>query len=232
VELRWILLLIGLVVLMAVYFYSTANRRSRGLLDREDDPDPVPESLQLRADEQEVSVSDLQDELINLDALLREEAAEQSAATDAQAVHKEATSAAQLVPPQAGEEELFVVLHVAAPSREARFPGPEVLAALQACGLEHGALGIFKPGTLDPQLLAAGEEIPGLSLFMRLPAFMPGEALYRSLLACTHELSQQLGGRILDEYRSALTQSAMEKILEDIRLFELKRRKRAEGRAK
>ncbi|HHJ12239.1 MAG TPA: hypothetical protein ENK00_03575 [Chromatiales bacterium] len=246
-ELRWILLLIGLVVLVAVYFHSTANRRTRGLLDREDDPDPLPKSLDLRADEQEVSVSELQDELINLDALLREEAAEQSG--DGEGVAKVADTSAQVVPPQAGEEEMFVVLHVAAPSRDARLSGPEVLAALEACGLEHGALGIFhrrqeiggsprilfsvanmvKPGTLDPESLAAGEEIPGLSLFMRLPAFVPGEELYRSLLACTHELAQRLGGRILDEYRSALTQSAMEKMLEDIRLFELKRTKRREG---
>ncbi len=250
-ELRWILLLIGLVVLVAVYFYSTANRRSRGLLDREDDPDPLPESLDLRADEQEVSVSELQDELINLDALLREEAAEQSqsAAGDDGSPEPAGGHTPQVVPPQAGEEEMFVVLHVAAPSRDARLSGPEVLAALEACGLEHGALGIFhrrqeiggsprilfsvanmvKPGTLDPESLAAGEEIPGLSLFMRLPAFVPGEELYRSLLACTHELAQRLGGRILDEYRSALTQSAMEKMLEDIRLFELKRTKRREG---
>jgi len=248
VELRWILLLLGLVVIAAVYLYSTANRRSRGLLDHEDDP-ALDEPLELRTDEEEVSVSELQDELINLDALLREEATEQRGSEASPHAPAEAQSA-PTVPPQATDEEMFVVLHVAAPSREQRLPGPEVLAALEACGLEHGPLGIFhrtralggsprilfsvanmvKPGTLDPGSLAAGEEIPGLSLFMRLPAFIPGEELYRNLLECTHQLAQQLGGRVLDENRSALTQSAMEKILEDIRLFELRRQKAGGGK--
>lgn len=248
--LRWILLVLGAVVVAGIYLYTTHQRQQRGMR-RQNEDEPEIGGIALKAEKHEVSVREFQDELISLDALLKddiEEAAEAEPAAKPVETkpHKtrnkkkpaaKQTEAAKPAP----EAEMFVILHVAAKLPDL-FPGEAVLKALNECQLEFGELGIFhrhrelggrdrilysvasmvKPGTLNPEELVAGLEVPGLSLFMRLPSAIPGAELYHDLLDCTHRLADRLNGRILDENRSVLTQQAMEKVLEDIRLFELK----------
>jgi cell division protein ZipA len=245
--LRWILLLLGVAVVVGIYLYTAHQRQQRGI-HRQNDDEPELEGIAIKVENQEVSVQDIRDELSSLDTLLKDEVKE-TAESEPEPEAKPARTRAKKKPDkkkalaakQAPDAEMFVILHVAAKLPDL-FPGEAVLTALNDCGLEFGELGIFhrhhelggrdrilysvssmvKPGTLNPEELVAGLEVPGLSLFMRLPSSIPGAELYQDLLDCTQRLADSLGGRILDEHRSVLTHQAMEKVLEDIRLFELK----------
>jgi cell division protein ZipA len=249
--LRWILLILGAVVVAGIYLYTTQQRHHRGLRrNKEVEPEIEIEGIELKAEKHDVHVHEMQDELMNLDALLQDER-EHKATEEPQVVaekeavkeKKKKTQTTRKVEAvkKAPDAEMFVILHVAAKMPEL-FQGQALLNVLNESGLEFGELGIFhrhrelggrdrilfsvasmvKPGTLVPAELEAGLEIPGISLFMRLPSSIPGEELYRDLLDCTEQLARSLDGKILDEHRSVLTQQAMQKVLEDIRLFELK----------
>jgi len=243
--LRWILLILGVVVVIAIYFY-TSQQRLRQAIRRDNHDEPELDGISLNASDEEPAVHELKDELINLDALLRDEIEEQAEQAPVQERPKEKPSKKnKKKQPEAGpskpEPEMFVVLHVASRLPET-FAGSDVLRALRDSGLEYGEMNIFhrlreiggkkrslysvanmvKPGTLVPDELTDDVRLPGLSLFMRLPSAIPGDECYNDMLHCTHRLAELLNGKILDETRSVLTQQAMEKILEDIRLFELK----------
>lgn len=249
--LRWILLLLGAVVVVGIYLYTMQQRQHRGIRrQKEAEPEIELEGIELKAEKADVHAHEIQDELMDLDALLQDERVYKEVAepedkkpeegVDVKKEPKKSSKKASVKKP-ASDAEMFVILHVAAKMPEL-FQGPAVLEALNDCGLMFGDLGIFhrhrdlggqdrilfsvasmvKPGTLVPAELEAGLEVAGLSLFMRLPSFIPGEELYRDLLDCTEQLARSLEGRILDEHRSVLTRQAMEKVLEDIRLFELK----------
>jgi len=247
--LRWILLILGAVVVAGIYLYTTQQRHHRGLR-RHKEAEPEIGGIELKAEKHDVHVHEMQDELMNLDALLQDEREIKAPAEPQEVAEKEAVKEKKKKPKatqkaEAGKKspdaEMFVILHVAAKIPQL-FQGQALLNALNDCDLEFGELGIFhrhrevggqdrilfsvasmvKPGTLVSAELEAGLEIPGISLFMRLPSSIPGEELYRDLLDCTEQLARNLDGKILDEHRSVLTQQAMQKVLEDIRLFELR----------
>jgi len=246
--LRWILLLLGVAVVVGIYLYATHQRQQRDMHRQNQDDEPEIEGIAIKVENHEVSVHEFRDELSGLDAMLKDEI-EETGETVSEPAAKQAKSKAKKKPEkkkapaakQAPDAEIFVIMHVAAKLPDL-FPGEAVLTALNDCNLEFGELGIFhrhqevggrdrilysvasmvKPGTLNPEELVAGLEVPGLSLFMRLPSSTPGAELYQDLLDCTQRLADSLGGRILDEHRSVLTHQAMEQVLEDIRLFELK----------
>jgi cell division protein ZipA len=246
--LRWILLLLGVAVVVVIYLYTAHQRQQRDIHRQKQDDEPEIEGIAIKVENHEVSVQEIRDELSGLDAMLKDDIEETADAEPEPTVKPARTRAKKKsdkkkAPPakQAADAEMFVILHVAAKLPDL-FQGEAVLSALNECGLEYGELGIFhrhrevggrdrilysvasmvKPGTLNPEELVAGLEVPGLSLFMRLPSSMPGTELYQDLLDCTQRLADSLGGRILDEHRSVLTHQAMEMVLEDIRLFELK----------
>jgi len=249
--LRWILLLLGAAVVAGIYLYTTQQRHHRGLRRQQGtEPEIEIEGIELKAEKPDVHVHEMQDELMNLDALLQDEREIKASPEPLEEAEKEPVKEEKKKPrttrkveavTKAPDAEMFVILHVAAKMPES-FKGQAVLNALNESGLEFGELGIFhrhrelggqdrilfsvasmvKPGTLVPAELEDGIEIPGISLFMRLPSSIPGEELYRDLLDCTEQLARSLDGKILDEHRSVLTQQAMQKVLEDIRLFELK----------
>jgi cell division protein ZipA len=241
--LRWIILLLGIVVVIAIYFYTAQQKRSPR---RDQDDEPDIESISMHVGRDEHEPEEYQDELVNLDAMLREEQAAHTAHEAEQAAEDQTEDAPvqQQHPAEPGEE-MFVILHVTSRLPE-RFRGSDVLNALEACSLSFGPMGIFhrqreidgqlrtlfsvanmvKPGTLIPDQLAEDTELPGVSMFMRLPSSIAGTDLLREMLECAHCLSETLGGRVLDETRSTLTQQLMHKIMEDVQQFEFKQKTR------
>lgn len=65
---------------------------------------------------------------------------------------------------------------------------------------------------------------PGLTLFMVLPGPRGGVAAYADMLATARRLAQLLGGEVLDQERSTLTRQTARHIRERIIQFELQRR--------
>jgi len=65
---------------------------------------------------------------------------------------------------------------------------------------------------------------PGLTLFMVLPGPRGGVAAYADMLATARRLAQLLGGEVLDQERSTLTRQTARHIRERIIQFELQQR--------
>ena len=84
---------------------------------------------------------------------------------------------------------------------------------------------VVEPGFFDPATLADAS-FPGLTLFMVLPGARNGVAAYADMLATSRRLAQQLGGEVLDQERSTLTRQTARHIRERIIQFELQQRLR------
>src|SRR5579859_6447773 len=84
---------------------------------------------------------------------------------------------------------------------------------------------MVEPGSFDPATLPDAV-FPGLTLFMVLPGPRGGVAAYADMLATARQLAQQLGGEVLDQGRSTLTRQTARHIRERIIQFELQQRMR------
>ena len=84
---------------------------------------------------------------------------------------------------------------------------------------------VVEPGSFDPASFAESS-YPGLTLFMVLPGPKGGVASYADMLATSRQLAQQLDGEVLDQERSTLTRQTARHIRERIIQFELQGRLR------
>ncbi len=122
-----------------------------------------------------------------------------------------------------GVPEKFMVLYVI--SGKERFPGQQLLEALVSAGMAYGEMDIFhrmgpggytqfslanavEPGTFDLKTLD-GEEIPGVTLFMRVHELLEPAKVYDEMVAVAQQLASELDGAIKDDRRSDLTQQTI-----------------------
>jgi len=146
--------------------------------------------------------------------------------------------------PPAGEESLFV-LHVA--SRDGSFlDGPDIHRALQDQKLKFGLHDIYhritevngvpesvysvanmlKPGFLDP-VEQDHLRTPGLALFLVLPGPIEGTRAMRDMLDTARALAEDLGGEVLDDKRSLLTNQTAQYMLDQVAELDRRQRVRA-----
>ena len=131
-------------------------------------------------------------------------------------------------------EEFLTALYVMAPQGTA-FAGPAVRQALEAEGLEFGAMDIYhrppdlgnagviysvasavEPGTLKPDELD-DQAVPGLALFMRLPGPEENTTAFERLLEGAQGIARRLGGELRDERRSVLSNQTIQHLREQVR---------------
>lgn len=138
-------------------------------------------------------------------------------------------------------ESLVIVLNVMAKAGR-QFAGMDILDALYANDMRHGAMMIFhrypdegggspvfslantvEPGTFD---LNAIEQLqtPGLSLFMQLPAPIDSREAFELMLKTGRNLAEQLGGDLCDERRNVLTLQTIGHLKEQIEAFLFRRK--------
>jgi cell division protein ZipA len=116
------------------------------------------------------------------------------------------------------------------------FNGMQLLDAMELCGLNHGAMGIFhyqdldsgkvlfsianvlEPGSFDRDQMG-GLETPGLALFMRLPAPIDGEKALLTFVQQARRLKEQLGGVLTDGQRRELTRETLDELKDTARRF-------------
>lgn len=241
--LRWILLLIGAVLLLAVYLLGQKKRPRLppDTVEPSTDIDPQaerPPALSANALDDALPVESVREQVRELSHTVRDEArerAQEQGREKPDARKPGAKRAAQQTP-----EHFLVVVHVAA-HRGQLFDGQDLLAALEQAGLVFGEMDIFhrmvksqgrsrtlfsvanmiEPGTLKPQELI-GAQTPGISLFLQLPTAKDNLTAYNDMLACVHSLVSALDGEVLDETRSAFTQQAVEHLRDQIQEFTLK----------
>lgn len=131
----------------------------------------------------------------------------------------------QRLPP--GVDELIIAILIK--SKETPFNGSDILNAVKECGMEYGDMDIFhfahetdsgervvlfslanmvEPGTFDLNTLPDLQS-PGLTLFQRFPCCTRGVEAYEQLIYTAQKLATILGGELLDETRSVLTQQTI-----------------------
>ena len=136
--------------------------------------------------------------------------------------------------PRRSERRKIIALRIAAGAQ--RFAGDELLAAMEAEGLQHGKYDVFhrlddsgatlfsvasmvEPGTFDPPRMA-GETFPGITLFTQFPGDCDSVLAFSSLVLSAKNLHEKLGGALQDERGAPLTMHRLERLRQDIREFE------------
>lgn len=222
-ELRWILLLLGVLLIAAVYGYTRCQNRARGKAgsgarrapraapgdELGDASEGAPDAKGLVTDSD--GVPDL-DGLPEIDLGRGDHVVTVAAAA--------VTTAA--APPRPTED--LLIMHVRA-DEGAIWSGSAIMQAAEAAGLrradgdvfqcfldgEHALFyvtNMFKPGVFDWRRMD-DFQTRGLSLFMRLPATCPATEALKAMLGCAAKLTEILGGDMLDAERRPLSEEAL-----------------------
>lgn len=243
--LRIALLIIGILLVAAIYWWGTrARRRKQDAWFAADEPEFGEEPPTRGHSRGNTGLEEPWDTLGEEDlegvgkvVVRREEPALESldlgpVAADAEAPPEEEDE---------DEDELIVALTVMAHGGR-QLAGAAVLEALEAAGLQHGLMDIYhlrpaghaegrpicsvanvvEPGVLDPDDMDT-LETPGLLLFMRLPGPVDGREAFEKTLQTGRTLAERLGAELCDERRSVLTVQSISLIKERIEAWRLKR---------
>ncbi|MEM7282342.1 MAG: cell division protein ZipA [Pseudomonadota bacterium] len=225
-ELRWILLAVGVVLLAGIYFFWNRKLSVKK-------PDFLKKSDQSsnRTEPSLGGEADFVDYLEGSEPKLQ--------ATQSQ----EETPAQAETPAKPQDDNTRIVsLHVAA-GGAARFPGSQVVQVLHDNGLMHGKFGIFhrnvegrsdqvafsvanmlEPGTFDLGNID-NLSTPGVTFFMVLPSPVDGVRVFTDMLEVARSIALELGGDVLDQQGSSMSNQAAGHIREEIIAFQLEQKK-------
>ena len=225
-NLRWILLLAGIVFVLVVYGVSRRRRRARD-----------EQTLPFEDDLPDFSATDDLDQLdegvgkVRIIARSGEPAVAEGNAAAAE------TPAAETAPRQQNrttqdQADDIITLFILAPSREEPFTGEQINSAARASGLHFGEMNIYhrmdangsirfslanmlKPGSFDPENLFA-TETRGVTLFMQARLVADAEAVLDDMLQTAYQMSEMLGGRLCNHRREPLTEQDTNRYREQI----------------
>jgi cell division protein ZipA len=230
-ELRWVLIVIGALVLAAIYYFG---RPGRSTVQGERDPRGNTRPWERR------------DPVLG-DALTSAPPAERGfGALDEEPVEGRgpvAESPPLGVRPNPDFDHI-VSLHVMAKDGGS-IHGAELLVAAEKASLVHGDRGLFhrlvdgrpelgpifsvinrvKPGSFD---LATLQDLrtPGISLFMTLPGPLPALDAWDRMLPAAQRLAELLDADLLDEDHNALGRQRIASIRDELRAYDRKREQR------
>jgi cell division protein ZipA len=243
--LRMILLALGILVLVGLYFWETKHRKRRPLQGKRretpaiGDLEPertVPEDSgwRYRDDEPE----NIDRELAQLSQKLHEPSDEAVTSspvtvTEGEGVQQELFGFSAREESPLDVPSKIIQINLVAKQGDV-FSGPAILAACKEVGLKAGDMQIFHRYTTDgrkntqfsmaslvepgvfPAKAMDGFSTPGLVLFCQLPA--PGDslAIFSDMLFTAQRLLAILGGELQDETHSALTKQTIEHIRSQI----------------
>jgi len=232
-NLRWILLLAGIVVILAVYLVSYyQGRRQQPARRRSLHTPPVLDAAVRDTDELDFT-SDMDAELEQLGQII---------SADTPAVEEVVVEMpAEKPEPVAAAERVFT-LFVEAP-RGVPFRGPILFGALAAAKLEFGDMQIFhriemlngqekilfsvanirEPGIFD---LSAMEDFTseGVVLFMQVPGSVDDVRAFDAMVESARILADNLDSRVCDATHSPLTNQAISHMREEVISCQLQQR--------
>ena len=231
-SLRWILLLLGVLVVAGVYLYSRFGSRAAGRRKAHlADPEFEAPSLDIREEGPSLSLDDLEAVAGDDTEPLLEPAGEAQAAAAEPAAEPEPAPAEE-----AAAEEKIVTLYLVAP-RGQPFTGPRLLEAFEDLGLVYGEMSIYhcladdalgqpvfsianlvEPGTLTPEELPV-MNTPGLAIFLRLPGPVEPLAAFDDMLEVARGLAARLRGELRDQDRAPLDEAAALRLRGEVALW-------------
>lgn len=239
-ELRWILLILGILVVAAIYAWSRGRSSSPLAQSRVDTPrrEPV---LDSQSSPEAESVGGVKEEpTLDADGKIDEEPPRFDAQPAAHVGVGERASGGQPQLPQ--EPEKIVTLRVAF-SPDHKLPGNVLIELFREFDLKYGRFKIFhkfaaeprysnspvfsvanisEPGSFD---LANIEEqrVPGLTLFMMLPSVLEGRKAFEMMLDLARTAATRFEGEVLDDDGINLSIQRAGYIRDEIIDFERKR---------
>ena len=220
-DLRWLLLLAGVIVVVAIYI---AGRRRA---DKELSGDSAPETPR---------------EAPDLDPVAREPLHIEVGDDDEVGVAEpmfidEPPSADEASPEARPEAQKIVTLRIIAQDRGS-FKGDDLILSLRGIGMRHGKFGIFhrlesededstifsaaslvEPGSFDLANIR-DQQIPGISLFLVLPGPVEGAKAFDMMMEAARTVTHALNGELLDESGSTLSIQRERYMREEIIQFE------------
>ena len=229
-ELRWILLIAGMLVIAGVYLF-TRNRATGGAGVGQDAPHRREPVLGEKLSESETTESEFKQS--NLEPRETDEPGYESADGEPEFVEE---------PVNLSHPEKIVTLRVSF-SATNKVPGGGLTELFKAHSLRFGNLNIFhkfiteggrsmgplfsvasivEPGSFDLANIET-ETIPGLTLFMMLPNPIEGSLAFGSMLDFARAAKDRFDGEVLDESGSTLSIQRAGYIRDEIIDFERKR---------
>ncbi|SRR5579883_133104 len=243
--LRIILAVIGVLVLLAIYFFGRPrNEQGRRILfkrGRGERVEPViSEPIHDSADSDLLVPEPRQGELdVGVADELRK-LGDTVAASRPRAVSAAASRPLPGRRPADLPVERIVTLYVVARGN-AKFSGSDIAVASEKAGLEFGDMQIFhrpldgkpeagpifsmanmvKPGTFDMSRIDE-LQTPGLSFFMTLPGPLSALDAWDAMLPTAQRMAELLGGNVLDEERNALGRQRIAVLRDELRSWDRK----------
>jgi cell division protein ZipA len=243
-EFRWILLGLGLLLIGGIWWWGA--RRQDQAPGNAELREPVIENLRSAPPARDWGVPPLEPLNIRvaefervpvLDTPMLTDDAPPSAAAPPPAAAAAPASATAGAPASAtaAERQKIVTIRVSAPG-DARWPGAELMAALEQHGLSLGRYQVFhrnhvdgrslfcvaslvEPGTFDGATMAE-EEFRGVTLFAVLPGPLAPLETFDELIATARGLAEELPGMLQDAKGMALTGQRAAALREDVQRFQ------------
>lgn len=249
--LRWVLLIVGAVILIGIY---AAGRRSLGarLRRRRAGRAELPE---IEADTGAESLTVADPELAELGRSIRIDERD-DAGLDAEPAapltaerprprppqHDRSVPEAEAHAPAPKVEPKIVVVYVVA-TTGSTYHGPDIFAAAAEAGLEYGDMRIFHhyvsgdgepqsvfsmASMVEPGWFDADEQdalqTPGLALFLQLPAPVDGVKAFETMVGTAQSIRRSLGGELRDASRSVMSHQTIAHLRDEISEYERLRR--------
>ena len=232
-ELRWILLVVGLLILAAIYFFADPSQRPVGKSRLDQDPKKFGPYDRDRGGNSDLSEQQMEHELHRLGALISEDRQLDSAA-------------ARREPTLSAEPDKIVSLYLR-PRDEGKINGADILEATKNAGLIFGEMQIFHrmyeqqnsksaifsladmmtPGSFDLDKISH-LSTPGLCLFLTLPNQLSALDAWDAMQAAGKRLADLLDAELLDDSRSSLSRQRIAHIRDQMREYD---RQAATGRS-
>lgn len=231
-ELRWILLAVGVLLLIGIYWYSRRSPQTPVDAPVRREPSlPAHGETDIGATRPTVPAATTSDETAvaatsQTVAPDEEPLYAQSALPLAEVDEAKASASGQ----QTSKQEKIIAIHVAARGGR-RFRGPDLVDALKAEALDFGDLGIFHRRTGNRAVFSVSSMVepghfdledvesyttPGVTFFMIMPGPESPVATFTEMLSTARRLATVLDGDVLDESGSTLSRQAASHMREQI----------------
>ncbi len=240
-ELRWTLLIIGIMVIAGIYFWDTLKRK-RSLRARiESLNTPHRDGTGVHLNPKKEKNIDISGALNAFNAYLKQSRASTRASRPMEEIPISNEGAPLDEPdfdiPSANSpktaEQTIITIYITAENNR-RFTGPDMLQAIESADMQFGEMNIFhyhgpdkKHATRALFSLANIREpgyfeidkmdrfgTPGLVLFMCLPAEIGGDIAFEIMLDTAHNLAYLLGGELRGADRKVLDAESLAKLRE------------------
>ncbi len=237
--LRIIIAAIGVVILIAIYFFGRPRQPGQGgrIILRKGGDERVEPVMGDAEDVDDGAGQAATPQQGELDVALKREL-DRLGATVAADRRDESPSPAAGERPHEFPVDRIVSLFVVAPEGEV-FHGSDIVVAAEKAGLSFGAMHIFhrlvdgrpdagpvfsmanmmKPGHFDMGRI--GElTTPGVTFFITLPGPMAALDAWEAMLPAAQRIAELLGGELLDEDRNALGRQRVAGLREELRAWD------------